>query len=68
MKVKHKSGLLITDRADHFKSYDGDARYVVWTSKNGLNHKPLLWASYLPTLVKYLDITYTKNTYRKGKR
>ena len=47
MALKHKSGLIITTRGEH----DNDASYVVWDGD-----KVMVTASYLPTLVRYLDM------------
>lgn len=58
MALRHSSGLVITERAEHLPEYDGDARYVVWNLSEA-EPKASFTASYLPTLIRYLDINYT---------
>jgi hypothetical protein len=79
MIAVHKSGLVVTDRDDHFKKmnhrtgelediYDGDAMYVVWNLDSQYDPKVSQVASYLPTLHKWLDLKYTRpNEYRVRK-
>lgn len=67
MALKHSSGLVITERAEHLPEYDGDARYVVWNLSEA-EPKASFTASYLPTLIKYLDINYTIANKYKPKR
>ena len=74
MLVIHKSGLVITDREQHFKvlnnktnefePYDGDARFVVWNADDYERPKEVQGASYLPTLIKWLDMKYQPNPTR----
>jgi len=70
----HKTGYVITERKHHFKRtdykgnvsdfYDGDARYVVWNVENVNKPKVFVVASYLPTLIKWLDEQYEKGSVR----
>lgn len=64
MKMVHTSGYVVTDRADHFAKYDGDASYVVWNAQDRKEPKELVTASYLPTLLKWLDIKHKADTSR----
>lgn len=64
MRLKHKCGLVITTREDHPTKYDGDAMCVAWRGD-----KVILVASYLPSLIKYLDITYRDGQFvERGKK
>jgi hypothetical protein len=64
MAIKHRSGLVITEYGEHYPEYDGDSRYAVWNLSED-EPKVSFTASYLPTLIKYLDINYTiANKYR----
>jgi hypothetical protein len=78
MIAVHKSGLVVTDRSDHFKKmnhrtgelediYDGDAMYVVWNLDSQYDPKVSQVASYLPTLHRWLDTKYRPNEYRVRK-
>jgi hypothetical protein len=70
----HKTGYVITERKHHFKRtnykgevtdlYDGDARYVVWNVESAEKPKVFVVASYLPTLIKWLDNQYDKGSIR----
>lgn len=60
--IEHKSGLIITKRGEHPKKYDGDAMYVVWRGT-----KEIVTASYLPTLISWLDKRYRPNQFSKSK-
>jgi len=61
MSLTHKSGLVITKRGEHPKKYDGDATYVVWKGQ-----KVLVTASYLPTLIKWMDEKYRPYQFKKA--
>ena len=79
MIAVHKSGLVVTDRDDHFQKvnprtgelediYDGDAKYVVWNVDSNYMPKVSQMASYLPTLHAWLDMKYPRdNEYRVRK-
>jgi hypothetical protein len=67
MAIKHSSGLVITEYGEHLPEYDGDSRYVVWNLSEA-EPKVSFTASYLPTLIKYLDINYTIANKYKIKR
>jgi len=64
MRLKHKCGLVITTREDHPAKYEGDAMCVAWRED-----KVMFQASYLPSLLKYLDITYRDGQFvKRGKK
>lgn len=74
----HSSGYVISDRSTHsffielneageyVDSYDGDATYVVWNLEDMSDPKVHAQASYLPTLIRWLDMK-KDNPVRKSK-
>jgi hypothetical protein len=67
MALVHSSGLVITEYGEHYPEYDGDSKYVVWNLSEA-EPKASFTASYLPTLIKYLDTNYTIANKYKTKR
>lgn len=67
MAIKHSSGLVITEYGEHYPEYDGDSKYVVWNLSEEAP-KVSFTASYLPTLIRYLNTNYTIANKYKPKR